>query len=163
MKLKLMFFSLAAGLALSPLCQAAKRECAEEKHESDTDYDAQPACPMQRPRVEPEAASSSAAASQMASVVPTINDDESNDEVASISAPATASFSRPTTSKNIASMLRARETTGRITTPFDSQKKLLAYRCKRLGNAIAAGADQEIKDELKCQINRLNYFYATTH
>ncbi|MBM3893267.1 leucine-rich repeat domain-containing protein [Candidatus Dependentiae bacterium] len=136
MKLRLTILTLAAGLALSPLCQAAKRERAEETHESDSD-DSHPARPMQRARVEPEAASSSAAAS---------------------SADATAAFSRPTTSRNIVSMLRSRETTGRMTIPL---KRLLAHRCKQLGNAIAAGADQEIKDELKYQIDCLIFSIQT--
>jgi len=136
MKLRLTILTLAAGLALSPLCQAAKRDRTAETHESDSD-DSHPARPMQRARVEPEAASSSAAAS---------------------SADATAAFSRPTTSRNIVSMLRSRETTGRMTIPL---KRLLAHRCKQLGNAIAAGADQEIKDELKYQIDCLIFSIQT--
>ncbi|MBM3893268.1 hypothetical protein FJ365_02600 [Candidatus Dependentiae bacterium] len=102
MKLRLTILTLAAGLALSPLCQAAKRHHAEEAHGQD-------------------------------------------------------SF----TPRNMVSILRARETTGRITTPFDSQKKLLAHRCKQLENAIAAGADQAIKDELKRQINSLIFSIQT--
>ena len=42
--------------------------------------------------------------------------------------------------------------------PFDSQQGLLAHRCKQLGDAIRTNTDQEIKDELKRQIDRLIEF-----
>jgi len=72
-----------------------------------------------------------------------------------------AAFSRPTTSRNIISMLCAQQINGRRPTPFESLKKLLAHRCKQLGNAIAASDDQEFKDNLKYQIDCLISFIQT--